>query len=425
MSVPGLTPKEMTLALARVGLRSFLDSGCTLDFRLGGPPRVSILILVCNRAELTLRCLQTLALRLSQTPAEVVVVDNGSTDETGPLLRRCHGLKILRNAENAGYPRAVNQAARVARGDYLLLLNNDAEVLGKSIDAAAGFLEANPDVGAVGAKVVLLDGTLQEAGVTVWQTGWTHQQGRGAAADDPGFGFCRPVDYCSGAFLMTRRGLYGQFGGLDEAYSPGYFEDVDYCARVWQAGFRVFYLPDAVVLHFENATSGALGHLNEWVGRNHRLFCEKQARWLETRCPWTPHPVAARAAGNGSLNVLLVAEDFVHDEGPERAAARLAEFLARIEALDGFVTLCLTGAALGLRPHLSRIPRTVEVFCLDLQDGVRQLLASRPMFYDLVLARDPSLVESVPFPPLARPAQAVFAGGRFRPLAPEGSRKAA
>src|SRR5262249_16271833 len=154
VTAPSPGPKEIALELARVALRAFLDTGCTLDFTPAGPPQVSILLLVCNRAELTLVCLQSLALPVNQTPFHGVLVDNGRTDATGDVLERVRGVRVIRNETNLGFPAGVNQAARVAAGKYLLLLNNDTQVLGRSIDVATDFLEAHPDVGAVGGKVV-------------------------------------------------------------------------------------------------------------------------------------------------------------------------------------------------------------------------------------------------------------------------------
>ncbi len=244
---------------------------------------------------MTLACLQALALRLNQTPFEVVIVDNGSTDETGELLERVRGLRVVRNETNLGYPVAVNQAARLAAGKYLLLLNNDAQVLGRSIDVAADFLEAQPDVGAVGGKIVLLDGTLQEAGCTICRDGWTVQYGRQAAADDGAVDFQREVDYCSGVFLMTPREWFLQLGGLEEAFSPGYFEDPDYCVRLRQAGRRIFYLPDVVVLHYENGTSSSWADFADVVERNHRLFAALHAAWLASRPAPAWPPMLARS----------------------------------------------------------------------------------------------------------------------------------
>jgi GT2 family glycosyltransferase len=157
-------------------------------------------------------------------------------------------------------------------------------VLGRGIDVAADFLDQHPDVGAVGGKILLLDGTLQEAGVTIFRDGWTEQHGRGGAPDDPAYDFQRDVAYCSGVFLMTPRELFDRLGGLAEAFSPGYFEDPDYCIRVWKAGRRVVYLPDVAIVHYENGTSSALSDLTGLVQRNHRLFVARNAAWLRS-CP--------------------------------------------------------------------------------------------------------------------------------------------
>jgi GT2 family glycosyltransferase len=375
--------------LARVALRSFLDSGCVLDCRPLADPKVSILMLACNRAELTLGCLQTLALRLNQVPFEIILVDNGSTDETAQLLERVRGLKVHRNARNVGFPAGVNQAARLATGEFLLLLNNDTQVLAKSIDAAAEFLGTHPDVGAVGGKVVLLDGTLQEGGCIIVEDGYGQQQGRAEDVYHPAFNFQRDVDYCSGVFLMTRHELFSKLGGLDEALSPGYFEDTDYCVRLRKAGCRVVYLPDALTLHYENATSSTLFDVPELFHRHHDYFAALHADWLRTQPSNRWPPWVRRIANRDSFKVLVLGDGFVARLGPGPACQSLAALLSRIETLDGVATLCLTGtAAGGMRPLLDCLPKTTEVLCVDEVEQARTLLLDRALCYDLVLVSD-------------------------------------
>jgi GT2 family glycosyltransferase len=391
---PSPGPKETVLELARVALRSFLDTGSLLDLTPAGPPRVSVLVLVCDRAELTLACLQALALRLHRTAVEVVVVDNGSSDETGEVLERVRGLRVVRNETNRGFPAGVNQAARLAGGKYLLLLNNDAQVLGRSIDVAVDFLDNHPDVGAVGGKIVLLDGRVQEAGCIIRRDGWTVQYGRQASPDDGSVNFRREVDYCSATFLMTPRELFGQLGGLEEAFSPGYFEDPDYCIRLRQAGRRIVYLPEAVVLHYENGTSSTLFDLDDLTGKNQRLFAARHAEWLRTRPAQGWPAVLARTADDLPFTVLLLGDALVEGLPPERALASVRELIARIHALGGFVTLCLTGArAGGLRPFLRHLPDTVEVLCLEHGEADRPLRAAREDWYDLIVAADAATLE--------------------------------
>ncbi|MGH7174518.1 MAG: glycosyltransferase family 2 protein, partial [Gemmataceae bacterium] len=94
---------------------------------------MSILLVLHNRAELTLACLRSIEPCLREAGAEVILVDNASRDETSSLLDRLRGATVIRNAENVGFPVGVNQAAEAAAGDFLLLLNNDTEVHGDSV----------------------------------------------------------------------------------------------------------------------------------------------------------------------------------------------------------------------------------------------------------------------------------------------------
>src|SRR5262249_1916395 len=150
---------------------------------------------------------------------------------------------------------AVNQAAREARGEYLLLLNNDAQLLPGSLAAAIATLESGVDIGAVGARIILLDGMLQEAGSIIWRDGSCLGYGRGDDPFAPMYMFRRDVDYCSGAFLLTPRRVWEQLGGFDEQFKPAYYDETDYCVRLWERGLRVVYEPNAAVLHYEFASS--------------------------------------------------------------------------------------------------------------------------------------------------------------------------
>src|SRR5262245_58562334 len=113
--------------LYRIQLQSFLSSGTTLDFPEIDNPEISVLLVLFNRAELTLACLRSLIENRSER-IEVVIADNNSQDETPLLLDRLRGVRIIRNAENRHFLLAINQIAKQARGDYLLILNNDAQV---------------------------------------------------------------------------------------------------------------------------------------------------------------------------------------------------------------------------------------------------------------------------------------------------------
>ncbi|MFN2597876.1 MAG: glycosyltransferase [Pyrinomonadaceae bacterium] len=220
-------------------------------------PRASVVIPVFNKAEFTFQCLRSLAREVDADDAEIIVVNNASTDETGELLARFgDALRVVNNDENLGFVDACNQGARLARGRYLVFLNNDAVVLPGWLDELTRTIEADDSIGAVGSMFLYPDGRIQEAGAIVWRDGAAFHHGWGGSADDPRYAFARDVDYCSGASLLIRRDLFERLGGFDRRYAPAYYEDADLCFGARAAGFRVRYQPLSRVLHYEGATAG-------------------------------------------------------------------------------------------------------------------------------------------------------------------------
>ncbi len=247
--------KQEFRAQCRADLEDFLEGDRRLKFeRPVGRPKLSVLLVLFNQAELTLHCLESLQ-RHAGLPIELIIMDNGSSDATSALLERLDGVTLLHSSENLHFLGGVNRAAKSATGDYLLLLNNDARVLPGTIDAAMARLETSVNVGAVGGPIVLLDGTLQEAGSIVFDSGSCLGYGRGRDPGEAEFRFRRDVDFCSGAFLMLRRSLWEELGGFDEAFAPAYYEETDLCMRIWSSGRRVVYEPDAKIVHFEFGSS--------------------------------------------------------------------------------------------------------------------------------------------------------------------------
>jgi len=210
-------------------------------------------------------------------------VDNNSSDQTADVLLLVDGAKIVRNSDNRGFGSAVMQAVALASGKFLCLLNNDILLeRGALIKLLDVFCE-RPPTGAVGGKIVLANGQLQEVGCIIWRDGRTHQYGRGDDPTLPQYTFRRPVDYCSGALLMTPRMLFLALGGLDEQYGVGYHEDVDYCLKVWQAGKSVMYEPRAVIHHYEGASSDSLLAIHDTLLRNHGHFTSLWSTALRLR----------------------------------------------------------------------------------------------------------------------------------------------
>ena len=219
-------------------------------------PRASIVIPVFNHFAHTLACLRALAAHPPAADCEILVVDDRSSDATADALHQVEGLRYHRRLENGGFIAACNDGAALARGEFLVFLNNDTVPQPGWLDALLATFETQTGVGLVGAQLLYPDGRLQEAGGVVFSDGSAWNYGRFDAADDPRFAYVRDADYVSGAAIAIRRELFLRLGGFDARYAPAYYEDTDLAFAVRDAGLRVLYQPDARVVHDEGTSSG-------------------------------------------------------------------------------------------------------------------------------------------------------------------------
>lgn len=227
---------------------------------------LSILIVNWNVRDLLRDCLRSIERGRGALEVEVIVVDSASGDDSVAMVAAEFPWVTLRpQSENVGFPRGNNIALAEARGDHLLLLNPDTVVLDDALTVMVAYLEKNPEVGAVGPQLLNPDGSVQSSrrrfptlATGFFESTWLEGVAPGVlrryyALDLPDDRMA-DVDWLVGACIMVPRGVYEQIGGLDEAYFM-YSEELDWCRRIKEAGWRVVYHPGARVVHHVGKSS--------------------------------------------------------------------------------------------------------------------------------------------------------------------------
>jgi GT2 family glycosyltransferase len=407
-TVPAIDGEAQRMALA-----AFLAGPQRLAFDMPNP-RVSVLIVTYNRAELTFRCLKSL--QGVTLPIEVILVDNASTDATPRLLARLDGVTVVRNTTNEGFLRAANLAAQRAKSDTLLFLNNDTIVEAGSLEAALATLHSSDTIGAVVGRLVHLDGRLQEAGSIVWRDGSCQGYGRGDDPWAPAYMFRRNVDYGSAAFMLTPRRTFLDLGRFDDRYAPAYYEDADYGVRLWQQQLRVVYEPRALVRHVEFGSGRPQDAVAQQAARRD-IFAARHRGWLQEYArPRGASLLRARSRWTGGQRILFIEDRVPHERlgsGYPRAAALLGAALD----LGHDVTLYpLLVPRESWDEAYADIPREVEILLGAGAAGLRPHLEQHAADYDtIVVSRPhnmrvfrPAMAGAVHRPAVIYDAEAVF-----------------
>jgi len=260
--------------------------------------RVSAIILTHNKRLYTWACLDSL-LRSEGAEIEVIVIDNGSTDGTLDLLaemkprftRRGWAMRWIANPENVGCSVGRNQGLDMAYGDYCVFMDND--VVAADSVWAPKLVRALEEEGAalVGPKLVYPAPPypIQCAGVGISRSGRVQFRGRGEPGDAPEFSRRRECQALISACLMFPYRLYEEIGGMDEAFSPIEFEDLDFCYRARARGYKAVYEPSVTMYHWESITSEGTGRLPNtyFIIKHGMLFKERWRHMFEKEDgPW-------------------------------------------------------------------------------------------------------------------------------------------
>ncbi len=234
-------------------------------------PDVSIIIVNWNTRDLLAKCLRCVEATIHKVSYDVYVVDNASSDGSQDMVRQDFpSVKLIANTDNVGFARANNQAMRVCEGRYVLLLNSDAFVKEGTIDRMVAFMDAHPDAGMVGCKLLYEDESLQRSCAIFPTLATEFYIAVGLdkifpnskifgkyLMTDWNYDDTRVVDVIMGAFMLARADVIQKVGLMDEAFFM-YSEEVDWCYRFKEAGWKVYFSPDAEAIHIWGGSSKAV-----------------------------------------------------------------------------------------------------------------------------------------------------------------------
>lgn len=271
-------------------------------------PKVSIVIPAYNQFEYTYACVKSIIENTQDCTYEVILGDDVSTDKTKHIQKYIHGITVSRNKENLRFLRNCNNAAKLARGEYIFFLNNDTTVNPEWLSSLVELIESDDTIGMVGSKLVYPNGTLQEAGGIIWADGSGWNYGRNGDPYQPEFNYVRDVDYISGAAIMIRHSLWKEIGGFDELFNPAYCEDSDLAFEVRKHGYRVVYQPKSVVVHYEGVSNGTdlTSGVKKYQVENNEKLKKKWAEELSHQYKDETDLFKARERNYGAKTVLFI-----------------------------------------------------------------------------------------------------------------------
>ncbi len=280
-----------------------------LVFEEFNAPLVSIIIPVYNQFQYTYNCLKAILKHTTGIAYEIIIADDVSSDLTVHLDKLVSHITIIRNEENLGFLRNCNYAAKKAKGDYLLFLNNDTQVQENWLPPLLRVMESDEKVGLVGSKLIYANGQLQEAGGIVWKDASAWNYGNQKDPDDPEYAYVKEADYVSGASILLRSDLWKALEGFDEYFAPAYYEDTDLAFRVRARGYSVKYQPESRVVHYEGISNGTdlTDGMKQYQVINRQKF---YARWKtvleEENFPNGENVFAAKDRSRSKKHILVI-----------------------------------------------------------------------------------------------------------------------
>lgn len=246
-------------------------------------PLVSIVTINYNGADVTCALLESLR-KITYPNIEIIVVDNHSKEDPGVIKERYPEIRLIRNKNNNGFAGGNNVGFKAAKGKYFLMLNNDTEVAPDFMEPLVSKLESDPGAGAATAKLIYYhsDGRIQFAGSTSINPISGRNKYIGQHEKDNGqYNHCCCTPYGHGAAMMIPRKVIQEVGLMPEMYFL-YYEELDFCERIKDAGYSIWFVGNSNVFHKESATVGKLNPMKiYYLTRNRLLFMRRNVKGLK------------------------------------------------------------------------------------------------------------------------------------------------
>jgi len=260
-------------------------------------PTLSIVIVSWNTRDLLDACLVSIRTIADEVTREVIVVDNASADGTAQMVARDHPeVTLIANDENRGYAAGNNQGIGQASGEHVLLLNPDIVVHQGALDTLARFLQEHPAAGAVAPRLILPDGSVQASCRSFPTPDVVLYEALGLSRLFPRsrrFGKYRmtwwdydderPVDQPMASAILVRGEALEEVGGMDEHF-PIFFNDVDFCKRLWDTGWEVWFTPEASMVHVGGASTRQVRR--RMLTESHRSFVKFYRKHYRGNIAW-------------------------------------------------------------------------------------------------------------------------------------------
>jgi O-antigen biosynthesis protein len=382
-------PPAVAAWLERIGRAGFLPKACPSG-ESDPAPLVSIVVPFRDQVDMTRRCVREILCRTAAQPGwELILQDDGSTEDTSSLKALADGeqIRLQRNAENLGFLRTINAAARSVRGRYIVFLNNDTLPRCGWLEQLVATAERDPKTGVVGSMLLYPDGRLQEAGGILFQDGRGCNYGRDDSPYTDRYNYLREVDYCSGAAMLVRRDLFLSAGGFDERYAPAYYEDADLCFEARKQGYKVVFQPRSRVVHLEGATCGT--DLESGVKRHQTVNRSAfEAKWREAlQHQQTPdrnvHVLRERTQGKHFLVADTSFPHFDRDAG----SFRLFQMIKLLRDAGQRVTFfaCDSPVSVRHRKALEELGVATRIGKYHCESEVKRRYSTRPRLMEIAL----------------------------------------